>query len=93
MCRPSRGAADAKAHHAGLPNGVSDPICDDTTNEDGEMELRDFVKTTLTDILTSIVESRKAEGIGGLIAPSGIGGHKFPADSGVMHESRSFRPW
>ena len=52
------------------------------------MELRDFIKTTLTDIAFGIIDAQNTEGVGGLIAPDGIGGHTFPPDSGVVHESR-----
>lgn len=52
------------------------------------MDLREFVSATLRDIVLGIQNAQKVEGVGGLIAPSGIGGHELPADSGATHNGR-----
>ncbi len=52
------------------------------------MEIREFVRDVLVDIIEGIKEAQKREGAGGYIAPDAIAGHKFSADSGVHHESR-----
>ena len=52
------------------------------------MEIREFVKDVLSDIVEGIQDPQKREGVGGYIAPDAIGGHTFPADSNVFHEAR-----
>ncbi|MCX7355715.1 MAG: hypothetical protein NTY59_12970 [Alphaproteobacteria bacterium] len=52
------------------------------------MDLREFVSATLRDIAFGIQDAQKIDGVGGLIAPSSIGGHELPADSGVTNNSR-----
>jgi hypothetical protein len=41
------------------------------------MDLREFVRTSLTDIVSGISDAQRTEGVGGLIAPDGIGTHQF----------------
>lgn len=52
------------------------------------MEIREFVRDVLIDVIEGIKEAQRREGAGGYIAPDAIGGHVFPADSGVSHSSR-----
>jgi hypothetical protein len=52
------------------------------------MNLQEFVTASLTDILNGIIEAQRTAGIGGLIAPDGIGTHQFAKDSGVVHDQR-----
>jgi hypothetical protein len=52
------------------------------------MDLREFVRTSLTDIVSGISDAQRTEGVGGLIAPDGIGTHQFAVDSGAVNETR-----
>mgnify|MGYP001131451635 CR=1 FL=1 len=52
------------------------------------MDLREFVSMTLQDIVKGIQEAQKVEGVGGCIAPSGIGGHNFSSSSDISHNGR-----
>jgi len=54
------------------------------------MNLQEFVKNSLTEILKGIVESQKDEEVGKYIARDGIGHIKFPPNSGVVHETFIF---
>jgi hypothetical protein len=51
------------------------------------MDLKEFVTKSLTDIVAGIMEAQRTEGMGGLIAPDGIGSHQFAAESGVVNET------
>jgi hypothetical protein len=52
------------------------------------MDLREFVHGALKDVVLGIQDAQREQGIGGYIAPKGIGGHEFPKDSGVTSQSR-----
>jgi hypothetical protein len=52
------------------------------------MDLREFVHGALKDVVLAIEDAQKEERIGQYIAPELIGGHQFPANSGVSHSSR-----
>lgn len=52
------------------------------------MELKDFIKTTLIEIAEGVEAAQSHEGVGGQIAPSSHGGHKFADDKGVASNSR-----
>jgi hypothetical protein len=53
----------------------------------GVMELKDFVRSVLVDILSGIREAQNTEGVGGFVVPQGIGGHDYPKDRGVTNEA------
>lgn len=52
------------------------------------VELKQFITETLRDIVEGIQEAQAIEGVGGLIAPKGIGGHTFSPESGVYHQAQ-----
>jgi hypothetical protein len=52
------------------------------------MEIREFVRDVLTEIIEGIAEAQNRVGVGGYVAPDAIGSHQFAADSGVYHSSR-----
>ena len=52
------------------------------------MEVREFIRDVLIDIVEGIKEAQSRPVTGGYIAPDGIGSHSFPADSGVLNETR-----
>ena len=52
------------------------------------MEIREFVRDVLIDIIEGIKEAQTRVGVGGYVAPDGIGSHQFAPDSGVHHSSR-----
>lgn len=52
------------------------------------MEVQEFVRDVLLDIIQGIKEAQRGPGVGGYIAPDGIGTHRFPQDSGVANETR-----
>jgi hypothetical protein len=47
------------------------------------MELKEFVRSVLVDLLSGIQEAQKTDGVGGFIVPAGIGGHDYPEGRGV----------
>jgi len=49
--------------------------------------LKEFIRETLREVVEGIKEAQDFPEIGGQIAPSMIGGMKFPADSGVVYEA------
>jgi hypothetical protein len=51
-------------------------------------EVQEFVRDVLLDVIKGIKEAQKEAGVGGYIAPDGIGQHPFPKDSGVSNEQR-----
>ena len=54
----------------------------------GQLNLREFVKTALTDVLGGIRDAQADEAVGRFIAPVGIGSVSFPGDGGVVHDQR-----
>lgn len=52
------------------------------------MDLKEFVTKSLTDIVAGIIDAQRTVGVGGLIAPDGIGSHQFAPDSGVVNATR-----
>jgi hypothetical protein len=50
------------------------------------MELKEFVTNTLVSIVSGIKAAQETGDVGGCIAPSRIGHHQFPKDSGVSHD-------
>lgn len=52
------------------------------------MKLRDFVETSLTEIMHGIMAAQRNEEVGAQIAKGAIGGMKFPESSGVYYEAR-----
>ena len=52
------------------------------------MEVRKFISDVLVDIVNGVKDAQIQEGVGGYIAPDGIGTHSFPRDSGVLNETR-----
>lgn len=52
------------------------------------MNLKEFTKTVLTEVITGIQEAQKDEGIGNCIAPTKIGGHDFAKNARVASNSR-----
>jgi hypothetical protein len=52
------------------------------------MDLREFVHGALKDVVLGIRDAQREQGIGGYIAPKGIGGHDFPKDSGVTFRAK-----
>lgn len=48
------------------------------------MELKDFVRGALIDVISGVSEAKKNEEVGKLIAPRLIGHQEFPASSGVL---------
>ena len=52
------------------------------------MEIREFVRDVLVDIIEGIKDAQTRVGVGGYVAPDGIGSHQFAADSNIHHNSR-----
>jgi hypothetical protein len=52
------------------------------------MEIREFVRDVLVDIIEGIKDAQTRVGFGGYVAPDGIGSHQFAADSNIHHNSR-----
>lgn len=52
------------------------------------VSLQHFVRDTLIQVTNGIREAQATPDVGALVAPSNIGGMKFPADSGVYFEAR-----
>jgi hypothetical protein len=52
------------------------------------MDVREFIRDVLVDIVEGVKEAQNREGVGGYIAPDAIGGHEFPKESGVHHQAR-----
>jgi hypothetical protein len=67
---------------------VQEPGAGERTETGVAMEIREFVRDVLVDIVEGIKEAQRKDLVGGYIAPDAIGGHEFPADSGVHHSSR-----
>jgi hypothetical protein len=51
------------------------------------MNLRDFVKNSLTDVLNGIKDAQRDPDIGSHVVQGAVGSLKFPANSGVVRES------
>lgn len=52
------------------------------------MNLDEFVKTALVNILTGIRQAQEADVVGALIVPAGIGGHDFATHPRVLNAAR-----
>lgn len=52
------------------------------------LDLRQFVRTALLDVLGGIRDAQADDQVGRFIAPVGIGHVDFPADGGVVHQAR-----
>lgn len=53
------------------------------------MELRDFIRQALVEIVGGISDAQKDDEVGSFIVPSGVGVNSaFPDDSGVKHAAR-----
>src|SRR6266498_573192 len=56
--------------------------------EETVMELREFVRDALVNVIQGIKEAQKLERIGGYVAPDGIESHQFPPNTGVVNNQR-----
>lgn len=52
------------------------------------LNLRDFVRSALLDVLGGIRDAQADQTLGRFIAPVGIGSVEFPSDGGVVHSQR-----
>jgi hypothetical protein len=52
------------------------------------MEVREFVRDVLVDVIKGIKEAQREAGVGGYVAPADVGDHRFPQDAGVYNEAR-----
>lgn len=52
------------------------------------MNLREFVRVTLSEILAGVMDAQRSEDVGDYVAKGGIGTLEFPDASGVVHQQR-----
>jgi uncharacterized protein YbaR (Trm112 family) len=52
------------------------------------MDLDEFVKSVLVNVLTGIKEAQEADGVGAFVVPGGDGGHEYPKNARVSNSAR-----
>jgi hypothetical protein len=52
------------------------------------MELKDFVRSVLANVIMGVREAQQIEGVGGFVVPAGIGGHDYPQHPRVHNQAR-----
>ena len=52
------------------------------------MELNEFVKTVLSEVVSGIREAQEIDGVGAFIVPAGIGGHNYADHPRVSIKAR-----
>ncbi|WP_416139925.1 hypothetical protein ACM26W_05985 [Halomonas sp. HK25] len=52
------------------------------------MELDEFVKSVLVNVLSGVKKAQNSEGVGAFVVPSGDGGHDYPKNSRVSSSAR-----
>lgn len=51
------------------------------------MELKDFVRSVLANVIMGVREAQEMEGVGGFVVPAGIGGHDYPNHSRLHNQA------